>query len=242
MIRPLIGITVGRFLDKDKRKRIGCGPAYINEVALAGGSVVLLPPVAEDGSAQAMIEAVDGLLFAGGGDVHGSEFGQPHHPKANEPDRDRDRLELEAARLGAKRGLPMLGICRGIQLLNIALGGDLIQDIPSLVTTDTQHDSKRPLAHTIAVERKSLIASLIGPGTVEVNSRHHQALGRMARGLRVAARASDGIIEAVEADDGRPILGVQFHPEDIAADYPKFRTIFEWLVTQARRFRRSPAK
>ena len=238
MVRPLIGITAARNTGTDGRERFGCGVPYIAQIERAGGSPVLLPPVAGRDLARAAIEAVDGLLIPGGGDIVLSAFDGKRHRKPRSPDLDRDRVEIAAIRLARRRGLPILGICYGIQILNFALGGDLIEDIPTNVAGASEHDSRSFLVHTIETEPNSLIARLIGKKTVKVNSRHHQAVGRAARGMRATARAADGVVEAIEASDGRPILGVQFHPEDLADEHHEFRAIFDWLVKEALRFRR----
>jgi putative glutamine amidotransferase len=220
---------------------VGTGRAYVNEIVRAGGAPLLLPLVAERDAVRAMIEAVDGLLLTGGGDVSSLEFGAEPVPGVRLIDPARDRMEIDAIRRAARRSLPILGICRGIQLLNVALGGDLVQDIPTQIKGAIRHwssDLAPSLSHTIRVEPKSILASLIGEGRVAVDSSHHQAVGRPGKGLRVTAHATDGVVEAIEAEDRRPILGVQFHPEEIAGEHPRFRAIFEWLVKQARRFRR----
>jgi len=247
MKRPVIGITAGLILreagrDSSQYVSVGCGRSYVTEVVRAGGLAVLLPPVAEREAARTAVETMNGLLLSGGGDLASLEFGAEPHPRVRLVDPARDRMEIEAIRLAWRRGLPILGICRGIQVLNVALGGDLIQDIPAQVKGAIRHwssDLAPCLSHSVKVEKQSLLASLLGAGKVAVNSSHHQAVGgRLAKGLRVTARAADGVIEAIEADDGRPVLGVQFHPEDIAGEHPRFRAIFDWLIAQARRYQR----
>jgi len=246
MIRPLIGITAGHILGESSRERrqsvsVGCGRSYVTEVVRAGGLAVLLPPVAEREAVRAAVEAVDALLLTGGGDIASLEFGAEPHPNVKLIDSVRDRMEIEAVHVAVKREMPILGICHGIQILNVALGGDLVQDIPTQIKGAIRHwssDLLPCLSHTINVEARSLLASLIGAGKVAVNSRHHQAVGKLGKRLRVVAEAPDGVIEAIQADNGRPVLGVQFHPEEAAGEYPRFRPIFDWLVAQARRYRR----
>jgi len=242
MVRPLIGIAAARNTGIDGRERFGCGVSYVAQIERAGGLAVLLPPPAGRHRARAAIEAVDGLLIPGGGDIVLSAFDGKRHRKPRSPDLDRDRADIAAIRQARRRGVPILGICYGVQILNFALGGGLIEHIPAEVAGAIQHDSQSSLVHTIETEPGSLIARLIGRKTIKVNSRHHQAVGRTARGMRATARAADGVIEAIEAGDGRPILGVQFHPEDIADRRHEFRAIFDWLVREARRFRRSRPK
>lgn len=247
MVRPLIGITAGHMLGAAERQRrqdvsFGCGKSFVTEVLAAGGAATILPPVGERDAVRAAIGAVDALLLSGGGDPSALEFRSEPHPNIRFVDPARDRMEIEATRLAVRRGMPILGICRGIQILNVALGGGLIQDIPSEIERPVRHwalDPTPSLSHTIDVDPGSLLASLIGEGRIAVTSIHHQAVGRVAGGLRVTARSRDGVVEAVESADGRPFLGVQFHPEETAGDRARFGAIFEWFVTQAHRYRRS---
>jgi len=241
MIRPTIGITARRIPDKGDRERrqnvsVGCGHAYLKEVVRAGGAPLLLPPTREIGNIRAAMSALDGLLLTGGGDVDPSEYGAKRSPKTRRIDRARDRTEIESIRLALRVGQPIVAICRGIQVLNVALGGDLIQDIETEVKGAKRHSDPAP-RHTIEVEANSLLASLIGGGQIRVNSSHHQAVGRLGKGLRVVARAPDGVIEAVEMDDRSPVLGVQFHPERMAEKDPRFQAIFNWLIREAQKFR-----
>jgi gamma-glutamyl-gamma-aminobutyrate hydrolase PuuD len=250
MIRPLIGIIAGHQLMESKRQHVqdryvGCNRPYVDCTLAAGGAPLVLPPANEREAVRAMVAAADGLMFTGGGDASALLFGAEPHPAIRLLDPMRDATEVEATRHALALGMPILAICRGIQLLNIALGGDLIQDIPSQVKGHVRHwssDLDQVLSHSIAVEKGSLLASLIGDGKVAVNSDHHQAVGRVAKGFRVTARAADGVIEAIEPEDGRPVLAVQFHPERIAGPYPRFMPLFEWLVEAARKFRRSKKK
>ncbi|MCX8037890.1 MAG: gamma-glutamyl-gamma-aminobutyrate hydrolase family protein [Candidatus Sumerlaeia bacterium] len=243
---PIIGITAGRILGDGSRERrqyvwFGTGRPYAVEVARAGGAPLLLPPLADSRILRATLPRLDGLLLSGGGDIAPELFGAEPHPATNLIDPDRDCTEIEAVRWALRQGLPVLAICRGIQVLNVALGGDLIQDIPTQVANAVRHsgaDLTACLSHSICVEKDSLLASLIGAGRVLVNSSHHQAAGRVGRGLRVTATAPDGVIEALESDRGAPVLAVQFHPEDVAGEHPRFRALFQWLVEAARRFRR----
>lgn len=247
MVRPLIGVTAGHILGSAERQRrqdvsFGCGKSFVTEVVAAGGAATLLPPSEQRDVVRAMMERVDGLLLSGGGDISALEFGAEPHPNIRIVDPPRDRMEIEATRLAVRRGIPVLGICRGIQILNVALGGGLVQDIAAEIENPVRHwalDLTPSLSHTIDVEADSILASLIGKGRIAVTSIHHQAAGRVAKGLRVTARAPDGVIEAIESSDGRPILTVQFHPEEDAGDRSRFATIFAWFIQQARRYRRS---
>jgi putative glutamine amidotransferase len=175
-------------------------------------------------------------MLTGGGDVGSLFYGEEPHVASKLQDPVRDEMELEATQLALKRGLPILGICRGVQLLNVALGGTLVQDVPSQVPNALKHYSEGMdviLLHTIEIEAGTLLAHIFGTTSMAVNSYHHQAVKDVGRGLRVNSRARDGVIEGIEAADGRPILGVQFHPEECTAQYPQFRALFDWLVREA---------
>jgi len=236
MRHPLIAITVKRVPAGRKATDSDTAPSYRAEIERAGGVPILLAP---DADLRGSLDLADGLLLPGGGDVDPREFNAKRHRKTKEIVPARDRMEIEAIRLARARGMPILAICRGIQVLNVALGGDLIQDIPSQIQTDVCHQSPDG-RHFIEIEPKSLLARLMRGTRINVNSRHHQAVGeRLATGLRVTARSADGVVEAVEAVGGEPVLGVQFHPENLVAKNPRFGAIFTWLVTQTRRYRRS---
>jgi gamma-glutamyl-gamma-aminobutyrate hydrolase PuuD len=246
MARPRIGVTAGHLLGaggpKQRQERyIGCARDFVAAVERAGAAALLFPPSAQRELVRAMLDSVDGLLLTGGGDVDSLSFGAEPHPSIRLIDPPRDRMEIDAIRLAVQREMPVLGICRGIQMLNVALGGGLVQDIAAEVDKPVRHwnaDLGDCLSHTVTVEAPSLLASLLGGGKVRVNSYHHQAVGRLAKGLRATAWAADGVIEALEAAKGRPVLGVQFHPEEVAGEHAPFQTLFDWLVREARRYRR----
>ena len=184
--------------------------------------------------------AIDGLLLSGGGDIVSLAFGEEPHPRNALQDPARDRMEFDAIRLATEQRMPILGICRGIQILNVALGGTLAQHIDADAPNAIQHftrASDKILVHSIDIEPDSLLARVLGEETTAVNSWHHQAVDEPGQGLRVSARSRDGVVEAIEAADDRPILGLQCHPEDCSADYPLFLRPFEWLVGEAAKWR-----
>ena len=241
MPKPVIGLTTGRRNrpvegNEVQNADMGCDIMYPIAVMRAGGAPILLPR-SDDAEVMASVMArVDGLLLTGGGDVVSLAYGEEPHPKAFGQDPVRDVAEFAAVRIALERGLPVLGICRGIQSLNVALGGTLIQDVPSQVAGACQHytrASENMLAHTIDVEPDSLLARVLGVTTMAVNSWHHQAVKDVGEGLRVNCRARDGVIEGAESADGRPILAVQCHPEDSAEQWPVFQQLFDWLVAEA---------
>jgi putative glutamine amidotransferase len=202
---------------------------YADQVAAAGGIPVLLPPFA--GIEQAA-RRLDGLVLAGGGDIDPAEFGAQPHPRAGGVRPDRDAAEFALVRAALASGLPLLGICRGLQVLNVALGGTLHQHLPDLVG----HDGHSPLPggygwHQVRTAPGSRLAGVLGDGAFAVPTHHHQSIDRLGRGLAASAWADDGVIEAVESGgaDGGFLLAVQWHPE--AGDDPR---LFHALITAAR--------
>jgi putative glutamine amidotransferase len=214
---------------------------YTRAVDLAGGAPVLIPLQLGEETLRNIFARVDGLLLAGGLDVHPKEFGEELLPACGEIDTARDATELGLTRWALAESQPVFGICRGIQVLNVAAGGSLYQDIASQLTTDLKHDYHAPearvLAHTVEIESESRVARALGSTQVEVNSLHHQALKEIAPGLRVVARAPDGVVEGVEATDDRFIVGVQFHPEWLLDEDARMKRLFEEFVSSAREYR-----
>ena len=241
MTKPVILITAGKQGQMAARAEIQavtstCNMQYVESVVRAGGAPITLPCVADKEAIQAILHTVDGVLLTGGGDVLSFAYGEEPHPASKYQDPARDDMEFEVTLQALERGLPTLGICRGIQVLNVAFGGSLIQDIPSQVPGAVKHYSEglEPvLLHTIDIEADSLLARVVQTTSMAVNSYHHQAVNRVGDGLRLNCRARDGVIEGLEAADGRPILGVQFHPEECTATHPRFQSLFDWIVEEA---------
>ena len=242
MPRPIILISSGRTLlpvrgDDAQSTKVGSDEHYVSAVIRAGGAPLLLPPHGDKEATRAAVSVADALLLSGGGDIHSLVYGAQPHPKSFDQDPARDATELLAVDFALKKRLPILGICRGCQLLNVAFGGDLIQHIPG-GDGWVKHESQGMaglLLHTVELESGTLLRELFPVDSMAVNSFHHQAPGRVGEGLRVAARATDGTIEALEAVDGRAILGVTFHPEESAPFYPAFDAVFKWLISKARK-------
>jgi putative glutamine amidotransferase len=247
MRKPVIGLTTGRRNRPTEGNEVqnadmGCDIMYPAAVIRAGGAPVLLPRSDDEDVMRSVMERVDGLLLTGGGDVVSLAYGEEPHPRSAGQDPVRDAADFAAIRVALERGLPILGICRGIQSLNVALGGTLVQDVPSQVAGACQHYTRageNVLGHTVDVEPGSLLVRVLGVTQTAANSWHHQAVKDVADGLRINCRARDGVIEGVEAADGRPILAVQCHPEDAAEQFPLFRRLFDWLVAEAARLPRS---
>ncbi|MFB3890555.1 MAG: gamma-glutamyl-gamma-aminobutyrate hydrolase family protein [Phycisphaerae bacterium] len=224
--------------DVDGQSRWCLKSGYIRAVERAGGAPMLLPNAARDEHARAAVRACDGLLLTGGWDVSPARYGQQRHARVTTVDPIRDATELAAVDEAVRRGKPILGICRGIQVLNVALGGTLIQDIPSWQADGGGNDAGVRVNHggqdhAIRIESGSLAASLWRDG-LTVNSRHHQAVERIAPGLRATAWSPDGIIEAAQSSDSFPMLAVQCHPEDLWESRPEMLGPFLWLIRASR--------
>jgi putative glutamine amidotransferase len=214
MASPLLGLTTSPPLDPGQAS---AQVMYARAVAAAGGLPVFLASGLPDATLRDLFERLDGLLFPGGGDLDPSTYGMTTTAPLMGIDRERDHLELTLARWALQDGKPVLGICRGQQLLNVAAGGTLIPDLPSLRPDALIHsDPDRPpeaLLHTVTVEPDSYLAKVGTPPSLEVTSTHHQAVDRVAPGWRISAVAPDGIIEAIEAPGHPFALAVQWHPE-----------------------------
>jgi putative glutamine amidotransferase len=235
---PLIGITCGTSaLDpaaKNPQDRIN--RAYSAAVLQAGGAPVIVPVIESDGAGEALLERLDGLLVSGGYDVAPCLYGEETLNDTVEIDGPRDRSELPFLKAAVERNIPMLCICRGIQSLNVALGGTLFQDLPAQRPSEVQHrqaEARDAATHSIHIESGSLLAKTVGMGEMGVNSFHHQALKDVAPGLVVTARAEDGVVEAVERPGSKFLLAVQFHPEETATWCERSRSLFRALCEAA---------
>jgi putative glutamine amidotransferase len=200
--------------------RVRVNEAYITALAGAGLIPVVLPPV-DAAMAVASLADIAGLVLTGGEDVDPRHFGQAAHPATGAPHERRDSYELALARAAYEQRIPTLAICRGAQVMNIALGGTLVQDIPSQVGTDVEHAPEGRRAervHPVDIEPASLLADIVGATRITTNSSHHQSVDRLGDHLRVTARAPDGIVEAIEsAEPTWWMVGAQWHPEELTA-------------------------
>lgn len=213
-------------------------PDYVESVRQAGGDPWALEPGA--GTADETVRTCAGLLLTGGVDVDPARYGEARHPTVTEVDAARDEYEIALVRAALAADLPVLAICRGLQVLNVAVGGSLIQDVPAQVGTAVTHqlgDPKDAIAHDVSVLAGSRLAELMGRsvvnGRLPVNSRHHQAVGRLAVGFVMTALAPDGVIEAVELPRARFCLGVQWHPENFV-ESGTFLPLFAGLISASR--------
>jgi putative glutamine amidotransferase len=229
---PVIGITARRILRDGTLTPIdGLYPDYCASVALAGGAPVLIPAVLGEPALRRIYERLDGILFPGGVDVAPARFGQEPHPDLGTVDLALDEVELLLARWALEDRLPILGICRGIQLLNVAAGGTLYQDIPALIPGAIAHACPdQPDAHSVVIEAGCRLSVALGATACRTNSRHHQAVQEVAPGMVVTARCSDGVIEGLEMPKARFIVGVQWHPENLAATSAQMLGLFRAFV------------
>jgi putative glutamine amidotransferase len=225
----VVGITACRKLEDYRQSTIH-----------AGADVRILEPSMSISEA---VEGLDGLLLTGGEDVAPERYGQARQPTVVDVNEARDQFEVELVGEARRRGLPILAICRGIQLLNVACGGTLVQDIPSEVTGAIVHQFSVPphqpftLAHEVWLDKDTLLARLMrerlsDADSCEVNSRHHQAIKQVAPGFRVSATAPDGVVEAIEDPAARFCLGIQWHPENFWRT-GEFRPLFEGFIEAA---------
>lgn len=208
------------------------GENYSRAVVQAGGLPVLVGNL-DPNLADAYLEGVSGLLLTGGADIDPSYFGQDPHPQLGHVDPARDAFELALYRAAKARRIPVLGICRGIQLINVAEGGSLHQHIPALENTIQHAQGNRgdSLSHALTLEPDSRLAKSLGKTQWRSNSFHHQALDQLGKGLRVTARSHDGIIEALEGNDPEHfVLAVQWHPEMIFVRHPEHMLSFHLLL------------
>jgi putative glutamine amidotransferase len=225
---PVIGITT---YGRDEKGRYTLPSEYVAAVQRAGAVPVLIPPVPDH--AQRYLELVDGLILAGGGDLDPAHYGGNAHETLYSVDAQRDALELELARRLVSRSQPTLAICRGLQVLNVALGGTLIEHLPAVVGEQVLHRAppREPTPHAIAITPGSRLAAIAGATECVPMSWHHQAIRKVAPGLIAVANAPDGTIEAVESSKHPWLIGVQWHPELTAEKDPTQQRLFDALVT-----------
>ncbi len=226
---PRIGITVSQTKDPTLgRHWNGTAIHYLRAIRDAGGLPVMLPVL--PGTEAAQLDHLDGVLLSGGVDVDPDRFGADHEAGLGEVDADRDAFELELYRLARKRGTNVLGICRGLQLINVAEGGTLHQHIPSVegVWADHRQTALPPmLGHRVRVAEGTMLGEVYPSGTLRVNSYHHQGVKDVAPGLTVSAWAPDGLVEGLEGDG---VMAVQWHPELLFERHPEHLEPFRLLV------------
>jgi putative glutamine amidotransferase len=253
-VRPLIGITTSEVRVPDgapvtpqadpPRVEMVLGMKYCLAVEGAGGLPVVMPPLGDD-AVEPLLDRLSGLCLSGGPDIDPGTYGGHYHPQLGPTEPDLDRFELAIVRGALARGMPVLAICRGAQLLNVALGGDLYQHLPEAPGGAIEHRKRRTddpdTAHDVSVEPRTVLAgALHQDGETHVNSFHHQAAHRLGRGLRPVAYAPDGVVEAIELPDRDFAVGVQWHAEALV-ERPEQAALFTAFVEAARRYDAAPA-
>ena len=235
MRKPWIGIPT-RY--HEKSEYLGQIRHYLDAVLWAGGLPLLIPALGDREIIREYVEQVQGVLLPGSPtDIDPAHYGATPHAKLGRPYPERDATDFAILDLAEQKDLPTLGICFGVQSLNVHRGGSLVQDIPSIISGHQTHDADNgtpPARHVVRIAKDSQIAHLTGQSEVEVNSYHHQAIERPGRNLRPVAFALDGVIEAVEDTSGRFVVGVQWHPERGWKDDPLSKALFSALIEQAR--------
>lgn len=237
MAAPLIGITAGIRKDDDGFERIVLGHTYVDSVIRAGGIPVILAANLPQELFAQLVQRIDGLIFAGGPDIDPVIFGGKPHPRVYGIDERRDTLELELVRMAIAEKKPFLGICRGIQVINVALGGTLYTDLEAFSPSGEKHDFHpgHPYdykAHPVTVSDDSRLHRIVNASALRVNSLHHQGIETVAPSLVPVGYSHDKIVEAVELPDHPFAIGVQWHPEWLP-DEPQMRAIFSALIQAA---------
>jgi putative glutamine amidotransferase len=235
-MRPLIGVTTSelrpstagtlRRHGEPAQPEMALGMPYLRAIEATGGMPVVLPPI---GDVEAILERLDAVCLSGGPDLDPAAYGaRDRHAALGQTEPELDAFELALARAADRSGLPLLGICRGAQALNVARGGTLHQHL----TGHRQTEAGTRATHAVEIAADMRLARIAGAGALAVNSFHHQAVDELGRSLRVAARAPDGTVEAIEAPGPRFVVGVQWHVEALVAE-PRHRAVFEALVAAA---------
>src|SRR6266498_1636007 len=234
---PLVGVTTSITVDQNP-ERAYVNSAYLHAVQQAGGVPVLLPPQLSKSSLERLVRGLDAVLLTGGGDMDPACFGEAPHSTLYDVAPARDALETAVTHIALEKRTPLLAICRGIQVLNVALGGSLYQDVGTDPGTEVQHSQKEArdqTTHKVTVAPGSRLGRVLGAEDIEVNSFHHQVIKALGRGLTAVAWAPDQLIEGVElADDSRWVVGIQWHPEHLTEHSEPARRLFSALVDATR--------
>ena len=234
---PVIGLTTYNYKNKDGFPVAAMTRMYVTAVAEAGGAPVLIPSGLNAEAVDSLYSRLDGILLPGGGDISIERFGGEVHQKIGRGDPDRDAVEIALLRSAVESGKPFLGICRGFQMVNVALGGTLYTHIQDQLAGAIKHDydsatERKLLAHSVKVEETTRLANVLGETNLNVNSLHHQGIKDLASGLRPVAYAPDGLVEAVELPEHPFGMAVQWHPEWLL-EQPVMQRLFRAFVDAA---------
>jgi putative glutamine amidotransferase len=234
---PVVGLPTLAIPPGPKPPRFGINQSYVRALLAAGCAPVMIPILDDDDRLRAIYERLDGIVFPGGADVAPEEYGEAPIDNLNIIEAPRDRTELTLARWAFADDLPTLGICRGQQLLNVALGGSLYQDLRHQGVTTVEHSdadgrARNALLHRVRLDPASRLAQLIDETSIEVNSLHHQAVRVVAAPLKATGTSDDGVIESLESEERRFLMAVQWHPEEID-DLPWVQRLFAGFARAA---------
>lgn len=218
-MKPIIGITCPA-----SSKRYYLPKNYVLVIKESGGIPFIVPSIEEEKDIEKILSLIDGLMLTGGGDTHPKFYGQSPKTDLKKLDEERDIMELSFIKLALKRDIPILGICRGLQILNIAGGGSLNQ------TTPQHWDTRNLLVHEIEIKKGTTLFNIIKGERIKVNSTHHQSVRKLAPEFKISAQSPDGVIEGIESKEHKFILGVQFHPERLFKRYPVFKELFAYFI------------
>lgn len=236
-MRPIIAVTTTSYSGAEYRTpQILLGSPYIEAIERVEATPLLITPAHGESSIIDLLEMSDGLMLTGGEDVDPSRYGQKPHPKLETVNHQRDEMEFLVLERALEMGVPILAVCRGLQILNVAFGGTLYQDLPTQKPEGVAHEQNAPINerwHATTVEPDSRVAELFGATEFQINSFHHQGIDRLGEGLRPVGWAEDGLVEAVEATDHPWVIGVQWHPERGEAELPGHRGHPDWRLFAA---------
>lgn len=235
-MKPVIGLTA--FTEPTpQKKRVNVSYHYIESIEMVGGIPIVIPECRHPDIAKSYLDRIDALVISGGVDVSPYLYGENPIKEVDYFSVERDHFEIALVKGALDKGIPVFGICRGIQVINVALGGTLYQDLSAQTGSIYGHNPiNMPvdrLYHKIIVEEKSILRGLFKDKSFLVNSFHHQAIRDFGQDLYASAYSEDGIVEAIEMKDNKFIYGVQWHPEDLTRDYPEFRSLFQHLIDLA---------
>jgi putative glutamine amidotransferase len=234
MGKPVIGLTSSRINIKNHSVELGVPETYIRAVSQSGGIPVVIPLGLDKGDLSTLLEIIDAVLFTGGGDIHPQKYHGGFENLVTYVDQDRDELEISLLQEAARIRKPLMGICRGLQLINVAMGGTLYEDLPEQFSKAIQHQSEPDKdrgfrAHPIVIQPISELQKILDTTFTQVNSHHHQGIRHIAEGLVATAHAPDGLVEAVEMLDYPFGIAVQWHPEEMLDDWAMCR-LFDAFV------------